>query len=1285
MCARRHSADDDREQPPGLADALARWDTEQGWMRATPAAHVEPPESTPASHSPPGLSPPVPDSWEAVLSAEAPPSRSTDPWATPAPAALDDPEQELWIPPEETVYRPARGSESDDGVGALGADAHRPWPPAPGAPSWESEPELAAPAWPSTRDEAPSAAESPDWPSTRDESSAGAAPGWQAARDEPSAAASWPAARDGQSTGAAHVWAAARDESSAGAGSGWVPGRDESSAGWTRDGDESSPAGASGWPSASSPAAGQDDSGEPPAAQDRYSALSAGSAQQQWPAPDPTVAAAPALSDDEWLAQLRAPGQADGRPSAGPVPEPAPRTWSAPDRPGSTAGPQWTIDPAVEGRPVETCPAPAGHRVDSVLSAQRPAFADIPMASPPAAMAAPLGSAFPSGAMPAVRTGPTPAVPTAIPGGWSSPTSRPLRSGYGSITSAEPPAIGGRYTRRPTGEQPTHAAPPTGDVPRTWSDTVTNSPSAEGAPLSQSEPATPGDPPSIREDAPGWPGTADDSSRRSGGGAPRWGDAAVADGLPPGTGPDVVESGPPTDETTRRWSVRDELGESSSDDDRVRTGAGDELTRSWADPEIGGENDHPTGSQAASSGWPGSETEPGPLSGDAQPGFTAAPDQPTGADHSDDRPTGAHPIQPGPGQFSLPLPSVPLTSEDGGGYGTPMGVLPIPTDSSHLGSGTRVPPRQFDQFSGGYLTGLDQFQPVPPADTGAGQAPSTVAATDQAGEPVVPPGPGGRPGRPGQPSPAGQRSAEPGQPGSPAGPDLRGDSGPSEHPAAPGYPGAPGPPLRPGPYGAGPAGQFSAPDRPGDSSWPGNPHTPRTNGGPSEPGPAGHPGQPGQYGYPGLPGTSGGPGEPGYPGQAGQFSGPGQPGGSGRPAHPDAPATGDTGPYGGQGQSWTPAQAGYPGPYGGPGDPVRTGYPGGQYPQPGISGIPGPAAHPVTPGQPMYPDGPGLPPGAEPPTVDQLTAQSLLRQRRPTPQTGWRRAVYNISAHALNPGQSNEDRRRQELIARASVPVPGCYRIAVISLKGGVGKTTTTVTLGATLASLRGDRVIAVDANPDRGTLSGKIPLETVATVRNLLNDVDDIQHYFDVRRYTSQSADRLEVLASESDPAVSIAFSESDYRTVAAVLERFYNIVLTDCGTGLLHSAMTGVLDLADQIVLVSSGSVDGARSASATLDWLEAHGRGELVRNSVAVINSVRPKSGGVDLDRLEAHFAARCRAVTRMPYDPHLEEGAEVDLGELSPGSRSALLELAAAVADAFPRDPRAPHAPPPPPET
>jgi MinD-like ATPase involved in chromosome partitioning or flagellar assembly len=302
----------------------------------------------------------------------------------------------------------------------------------------------------------------------------------------------------------------------------------------------------------------------------------------------------------------------------------------------------------------------------------------------------------------------------------------------------------------------------------------------------------------------------------------------------------------------------------------------------------------------------------------------------------------------------------------------------------------------------------------------------------------------------------------------------------------------------------------------------------------------------------------------------------------------------------------------------------------------------------------------------------ELSSQKLIKQQKRPPQSGWRKAVFVASGRLINVGESPNETHRRELITRVNQPLRGCYKIAMLSLKGGVGKTTTTTTLGSTFASLRGDRVIAVDANPDRGTLSQKIPLETTATVRHLLRDADNIKRYSDIRAYTSQGPSRLEVLASEQDPAVSEAFSEDDYRRTVALLEHFYNIVLTDCGTGLMHSAMKGVLDLADSLVVVSSGSVDGARSASATLDWLDAHGYRDLVARSVAVINSVRPQAGSVDLDKLAQHFGARCRAVCRIPFDPHLEEGAEIELDRLSAPTRLALLELAATVADGFPSE-------------
>lgn len=293
---------------------------------------------------------------------------------------------------------------------------------------------------------------------------------------------------------------------------------------------------------------------------------------------------------------------------------------------------------------------------------------------------------------------------------------------------------------------------------------------------------------------------------------------------------------------------------------------------------------------------------------------------------------------------------------------------------------------------------------------------------------------------------------------------------------------------------------------------------------------------------------------------------------------------------------------------------------------------------------------------------------NLLKRARRSPRGGWRRAVHKISGGAINPGESSADVLYRELTERVNQPVRGDYRIAILSLKGGVGKTTTTVGLGSTFASVRGDRVIAIDANPDLGTLAHRVPRQTRSTVRNLLED-QRISRYSDVRAHTSQAPSRLEVLASEQDPAVSEAFSEADYRRAIGILQQFYNIILTDCGTGLMHSAMSGVLDMASSLILVTSPAIDGARSASATLDWLEHHGYNKLVERTVVVVNASRRGASTVDLDQLRKLFLDRTRAVQVVPFDDHLAEGAEIDLELVSKPTRMALLELAAMVADDF----------------
>lgn len=269
----------------------------------------------------------------------------------------------------------------------------------------------------------------------------------------------------------------------------------------------------------------------------------------------------------------------------------------------------------------------------------------------------------------------------------------------------------------------------------------------------------------------------------------------------------------------------------------------------------------------------------------------------------------------------------------------------------------------------------------------------------------------------------------------------------------------------------------------------------------------------------------------------------------------------------------------------------------------------------------------------------------------------------------MHVGPSTAELRQRELIARVKTPIRGCRKIAFISRKGGVGKTSTCLLTGHTFAAYRGDRVVALDGNPDAGTLAHRLRRETTATVSTLLADEADIERYADIRAYTSQAPTRLEVVAADDDPRITQALGEREFRRAIALLERHYNLVCLDTGTGVLESATRGILDAADQIVVVVAPSLDGSRAASSTLDWLIENGYRVLVEGAVAVVNGVRGTDGALDLDRIEEHFASRCRETVRVPWDPHLEAGAEAVVEELRPATRQAYLQLAASVAAGF----------------
>lgn len=301
-------------------------------------------------------------------------------------------------------------------------------------------------------------------------------------------------------------------------------------------------------------------------------------------------------------------------------------------------------------------------------------------------------------------------------------------------------------------------------------------------------------------------------------------------------------------------------------------------------------------------------------------------------------------------------------------------------------------------------------------------------------------------------------------------------------------------------------------------------------------------------------------------------------------------------------------------------------------------------------------------------SADLLTADRLLdphRITKPEPEGAWSHFLYAVSGRRINIGDGRRARERKALSARIAAPLAGGARfVPVLSRKGGVGKTTITALLGMALADAREDRVIAVDANPDRGTLAERIVRPHHSkSVRDLVRIHDDVKGYHDISAIVARDATRLDVLASDADPRIAEAFSDSDYRDVAGVAAHYYSLVLTDTGTGIVHSVMSATLDLADQIVIVSGLSIDEARLASETLTWLETNGYEEQAREAIVVLNQSTPGTPLVRLNELQAHFATRARSVVRVPYDPQIAGGGTIVFANLLPETRIAARELAA----------------------
>jgi chromosome partitioning protein len=151
--------------------------------------------------------------------------------------------------------------------------------------------------------------------------------------------------------------------------------------------------------------------------------------------------------------------------------------------------------------------------------------------------------------------------------------------------------------------------------------------------------------------------------------------------------------------------------------------------------------------------------------------------------------------------------------------------------------------------------------------------------------------------------------------------------------------------------------------------------------------------------------------------------------------------------------------------------------------------------------------------------------------------------------------------------------VPMAHVIAVINLKGGVAKTTTTVALAETLASVYGKRVLVIDLDPQTnattmliGEKRWKALNEQGYTLATLFKDaLDPKNKSFDIEQTLQkrvsdvQGAERVDLLPSSLD------LIDVQDRLATAPMGQFYSLTPTD----LLRLSVKSKLDDYDYVLI--------------------------------------------------------------------------------------------------------------------
>lgn len=241
-------------------------------------------------------------------------------------------------------------------------------------------------------------------------------------------------------------------------------------------------------------------------------------------------------------------------------------------------------------------------------------------------------------------------------------------------------------------------------------------------------------------------------------------------------------------------------------------------------------------------------------------------------------------------------------------------------------------------------------------------------------------------------------------------------------------------------------------------------------------------------------------------------------------------------------------------------------------------------------------------------------------------------------------------------------PVAGCRQIAVLSVRGGSGKTTVAALTATVIAQHREDRVIAVDADAGLGSLPLRLGVRTDRSVHDLA--ATPPRTWEEAAGHLTRTADGAWVLPGAAGGRMGVELDLDTFRAATGLLSRYFAAAVIDCGAGIVAALQQGILANAHGQILVAPGTVDGALSARGALDWYAANGFEAVLPRTVVALVTHSPHADA-DFVRAEQMLGAGGMTVINVPYDRHLAAGTAIDGTRLAGTTRAAVTRVAAEV--------------------